>query len=252
MTFLAFAAALVIGQQPAPAPDRSGESELRRILTWAKNLNNAHVVIFTSARDTAQSLMYPGFRIDLWMSGDKFRLETATMWDAGTMVVCDGTTVLSDSKSEYEPAVVDAAKGSVLATLAEVKVEADDLSAFFMLMKGPDGLDKLVDKTSSVVATGKGDSEVLTFSGKKLGGVRLVYHEEGKQPVVDRIEYDNKAYLEEQAKKYPEWVDPPDPGTLTRNDIVFATDRPSASLFDARPAKGRTFEDKRAKKGKAS
>jgi hypothetical protein len=164
-------------------------------------------------------------------------------------VVCDGSSVMSDNNYEWDPVVIASAKAGVLASLKQVKVETADLSPFFMLMEGPGALDSLADKTSPIKLEVKGSGKVLEFNGKKLGGVRLFFHEEGKSPVVDRIDYDNRTALEEQAKKFPEWMDPPDPGTLTRNDIVLATDRPSAGMFEAKPAKGRAFEDKRGKKG---
>jgi hypothetical protein len=249
MPFLAVATALSFLQQPpATLPDRSGERDLKRVLAWAKGLDDTHVVIFKSSREKELSPMYPDSRIDLWLAGPKFRLETSNMWDGGMAVACDGSSVLSDTNYEWDPAVIVSAKGGVIGSLAQAKVETDDLSPFFAMMKGPESLDALVDKASPIKEEEKGSDRVISFNGKKLGGMRLYCHGEGKTLILDRIEYDNRAALDEQAKKFPEWIDPPDPGTLTRHDIVLATDKPGSGFFDVRPAKGRNFEDRRAKK----
>lgn len=253
MSLIAFATAALIFQAPPPAaPDRSGEPALRKVFSWAKGLNNVHVVVLKKTRDSISTPMYPDIRIDLWLSGPKFRLETSGYWGDGSLVVSDGVTAMSDSNDESQPAVIADAKGSALATLADLKVSADDLSPLFALMSGPDQVDKLIEKTSAIKEDGnKSGEHMIEFSCKKLGNVKLQYHDDREGSVLDRIEFDNLLWLQEQHEKFPDWYDEPDPGTMTRNDVVILTEKIKDSLFDPKPAKGRAFEDRRKKSGKA-
>lgn len=251
MSLAAFAAILSIGLQgQAPAPDRSGETAFRQILKWAKGLDNVHIVIAKSYRESAKMPFYPDSRVDLWLSGSRFRYETSGYWGDGQVVVSDGTSVLNDSMSEYEPAVMADAKGSALSTLKELKIEVDDVSPLFTLMAGPEQIDKIVEKTAFIrQEPDHGDEKAVAFAHKKLGTVRLNYHLVRGMPLLDRIDFDNMPVLKEQAKANPEWADEPDPGTLNRHDILLDSSRPSGDLFQVKPAKGREVVDKRKKKG---
>src|SRR4051812_33057691 len=115
MSLIAFAAAAVMFQAAPPAPDRSGEPALRKILAWAKGLDNVHLVILKKTRDAATNPMYPDTRVDLWLAGPKFRLETSGYWGDGSVAVSDGTAALWDMNDESQPAIVSDAKASPLA-----------------------------------------------------------------------------------------------------------------------------------------
>lgn len=250
MPFIALAACLTFGVQakpPVSAPDRSGEPVLRTILAWAQGLDNVHLVIGTESRDTGHEPMYPGERIDVWLSGSKFRVERSNYWGDGSYVVSDGKTVLSDSESEDSPAILTNAKGNLLATYADLKVSTEDLSPFFELMSGPSQLDELVEKTATIkLEPDQGDEKIVSFQHKKLGTERLYYHLVKGTPQLDRLEYDNLPEMKELFKANPDFADDPDPGMLTRHSFFIAADRPSLSLFDTRPPKGRGFRDNRA------
>jgi hypothetical protein len=247
MSLAALAATICMGIQ-APL-DRSGEPALKLILGWAKGLDNAHVVILKTYRDTTGAPIYPDLRIDLWLSGPKFRYETSGYWGDAQFVASDGATVINDPQSEYEPAVVADAKGSALATLADLKLGPDEMTPFFTLMNGPEQLDKLVEKTAAIKleAVGSGEKMVL-FTNKKLGNVHLSYHELRGGVQLDRIDYDNMPFLQEQHDKNPEDYDAPDPGILYRHDIIVEFRKPDDSIFQPKAAKGREVVDKRAKK----
>jgi hypothetical protein len=235
---------------PVTPPDRSGESALRQILTWAKSLDNVHIAINKLTREKDGAPMYPDTRVDIWLSGAKFRLETSGYWGDGSAVTSDGVSVLSDSMNESDPAILAEAKGRPLPTLIELKVALDEMSPLFAFMAGPEQLEKLVEKTAAIKLEPELEGEKrISFQNKKLGGVILYYHEVKRGIMLDRIDFDNKVWLEEQYKKYPEWWDPPQPGALTRNDIAISFEKPSGSLFGIKPPKGRKFEDKRKKKG---
>lgn len=248
MPFIALAACLTIGiQAKPPAPDRSGEPALRKILDWAKGLDNVHLVINTEARDTGHDAMYPGDRIDVWLSGARFRVERANYWGYGSYVVSDGKTVLSDSESEDDPAILTNAKGGLLATYAELKMSTEDMSPFFELMNGPSQFEKLVEKTAEIKQEpDQGDEKVVSLQHKKLGTERLYYHLVKGAPQLDRLEYDNLPAMKEMYKANPDFADQPDPGMLTRHSFYIADDRPAISLFDTRPPKGRGFRDNRS------
>ncbi|HVT12994.1 MAG TPA: hypothetical protein VHE55_12085 [Fimbriimonadaceae bacterium] len=245
MPLTAFAAFLTLAAQAnPPAQDRSGEPALRQIMTWAKALDNVHFVIETEARDTGHDPMYPGERVDVWISGSKFRIEHSNYWGYDSYVVSDGSTVLSDSESESDPALLANAKEGLLATYADLKMSLDDISPFFALMEGPSKLDSLVEKTAAIkLEPGRGDEKVLSFEHKKLGTERLYYHQSNGSVQLDMLEYDNLPATQEQYKSNSEWMDPPDPGMLTRNTFYFDNHKPSPSLFDTKPPKGRQFND---------
>lgn len=253
MALAPLAASILLGfQSPAAAPpDRSGEAAFKKILTWAKGLDKTHLIILPEQRDSAIGAMYPGSRIDLWLDGNKFRLETSGMWGDGSLVVSDGESVLSDSFSDYEAVNIANAKGGLLTTMSEIKQPLADRSPFFALMAGPEEIDKLVEKTASIKQEpDRADEKAISYPSKKLGSVRLLYHEEKGKDLLDAFEYDNLPSAEEDYKKFPEWMDPPEPGMLTRHRIVITTDRPSSAVFKVQVPKGREVEDKRAKKGK--
>jgi hypothetical protein len=232
------------------APDRSGEGELRKILVWAKSLDNVHVIILKASRESSVTPMYPDSRIDVWLAGPRFRVETSDGWGGGSELISDGSTVLSDSHSEWEAAIVSKAKGSLLATYDDLKVKTDDMSPFFGLLGGSGQLDKLADKGTAIrQEPDHGGEKVVSIAHKKLGAERFFYHEEKGSPVLDRIEFDNIPATLDLYREHPEWeADPPDPGSLTRHEILIERQRPNDSLFVTTPPKGREVKDERKKK----
>lgn len=222
---------------------------MRRILTWASSLDNAHLVVFTLSRESADSMLYPGSRIDIWLQKPKFRVETSNEWGSGSVVVSDGNSVLSDFQSEWEPAVMMNAKANLLDTYAVLKISPDDMSPFFLFMKGPSGLDQIAAKDSAVVLEpDRGSEHVLSIAHKKLGTERLYFHDEKGMAVLDRLEFDNLPFYRQLFKDNPDW-DEPDAGRLERHEIYVAADKPARDFFVVKAPNGRVVRDERTKKG---
>jgi hypothetical protein len=251
MVFVAAIAAFIFGFQakaPTTPPDRSGEPALKEILSWAKALDGVHIIVLKQTRDTAETPFYPDDRVDFWRSGRKFRVEISGYWGDSSYAVSDGKAFLSDSQSEYDPAVIAEAKESMLDSYASIKKTTEDLSPFFDLMAGPEALDKVVDKTAAIKKeANQGDDELVSYETKKLGSVRLFYREKKGSVELDRLEYDDFALQMEEYKKDPENNDLPDPGALNRHEIIVVRETPPSSLFDVKPPKGREVMDKRKK-----
>lgn len=249
LTALACLTMAAQGKPSAPPPDRSGKPALLELIDGCRKLDRVHLVILKSARESDRQPFYPDTRIDLWLASPRFRLESSNMWEAGTVLVSDGSSALSDSNSDSSSVVVTHAKGSLLGTAEALKFTLDDYGPFFALLKDPAKLDEWVDKAQPIVCRRNRDgTRTLSFSGTRMGSVTIECFSTRAGWMPRSIDYDNLPILVELHQNNPEWADEPAKGAMTRCEILIADGRPDRRLFEVRPAKGRIVDDQRRTK----
>lgn len=247
MLTLAFVAPL---QEAKPTPDRSGEPVLKQIMESAAKLRGLHVVISIASRVSKNAVLEPSQTVTLLFDGgNRFNISQTGVWGDGSRFVSDGTTLLIDRMDESASVTLKKAAKSVFESDEGLASEGDP---FVYLLAGPSTLDKIVAKDGFIRAFDpSGPEKAVQYKSAKKGTMMLFYLENDKQMLVRRIEYDNKDWLEEQHKRFPDWMDKPDePLTMLSFNYLSVNGRLPKWAFDTSPPKGMAVVDQRPKQGR--
>jgi hypothetical protein len=242
---------LAFASQDAPPPhERSGEPSLRKLLEHCGAIRDLHVEIIVSSRETKGRPFYPSRQLELiYASPTNFRVTLSTMWGDAAEYRCSGTALLRDPMDDSAAATLTDAENAIHQCHADLGANGQAGAAFYYFLAGAKSFEQLVALESGIRQLPKqGGLEGLEFGSKLFGKMRVFYSSTRGRLTVRRIEYDNMEHRREEAKKNPEWVEPPqDP--LDVEDIVYVSmgKQAPSSNFDTAPRPGLKVEDKRKK-----
>jgi hypothetical protein len=223
-------------EKPAP-PDRSGEPILKQIIGAMSGLKDAELHITTGTRSYKGQTYEADKSIILYVGGGaRFQWILGSVWGDSGRFVSDGSTLMIDRMDEDRRVILKAAP----ANLASDPAIAELADPFVYLFAGEKALEKLVAKDGFVR---KLDGAVQ-FKSPQRGTVTLFYDKDFR---VSRVEFDNRDWLEEQHKKFPDWWDAPD-DPMTVQAVTYRFGRLPVWAFDVRPPAGFAVQDERKKK----
>jgi hypothetical protein len=253
MHVLSILASILISQgqgaapQPKPAPDRSGEAELKRVMDATAAMRNVRIRLVSSSRETLDGVWYPDGDVNVWfIEPNRFRIEAMDTWGDGFTVICDGKALLKDGLAEWEPAT--------LANLPKSLVEAEPQLAWngsrggplFYFLDGSRTLDTMASKDGDIKQlTPEGGFKRIEFHHAIGGNVVVFYNEEVKNPVVSRFEFDKLPHLKAMHQQFPDWYGQPQE-PLTRQWVAIQPiGKLESWVLDVRGSKGRVVKDVR-------
>lgn len=239
-----------LAQEAAPAVDRSGEPALKRLLESMAALGPTTMDVYVSSRNSEAEPFFSAVDFELCTDGKgRFRLTTSSMWGDGARFVSDGKTLMKDALDLSVGATLWTVGASVFDASDELAPKGDFGFVALYLIQGPGALERIAPKECPVRWV-EAPEPHLVLEKSPWGKLSIYVSEEKGRWRASRIEYDNWAAKERVHELYPEWVDPPQPGTLDVQRIVYRRAKFDRNTFRAEPAAGLAVDDRRKKDAK--
>jgi hypothetical protein len=238
-------------QEPVPPPpDRSGEAELRQIMRAMGSLRDVAILVDVHSREHGSAPLFwsKGVRFDF---AGKYRYRAYHMdgWGDGKLIIRNGKELLIDSLDFTQSVILKTATDKFWEDESNLAAGGDQATVLFYLLNGEAVFDELVGKDGSVsLIDPAGPLKGVKVQGKPFGEVTILYEESDKSMLVRSIAYDNWTFKENLHKRWPEWVDPPQVGTLDLELVTYLRNaRFGKNWFSTATPKGMTLDDRRKK-----
>lgn len=248
---------LVIAAQDKPAappPDRSAEPMLKAMLAemGKPGLVGAHVTV--ESRESGARPFYPARQCSiLWYGGSAYQFDFTGYWGDAIRYVRLYETFMIDPLDFTQPVTLKDGDKEIWELDEQLAAAGGWSLVTTYLLGGEKALDKLAPKEASIVAVDPaGPLKGIEVKGSPFGTLTLLVDEKGKQNVVVEARYDNWTSKEKFYKQFPEWVDPPQVGTLDVEHIKFGWSEGrhvrASKMVSVDPPKGMKVDDQRKKK----
>lgn len=245
----ALAAAFLTTLAPFSAPDRSGEAALKELLSSMATVRGARIVVSQSSRETDKDDFFAGNQADiLWDGPKRFRFALSNMWGDGSLFVGRETETIRDPLDLSQAMTIRDLGETVNGSVPELALKGDWQVVLVYFLDGAKSLDKLAPADSSVrVAVA---DRAIEIDKSPFGKLTVYWARTKGRLLVDRLEFDNWDSKVEVHKKYPDWVDMPQKGTLDVESIRYLGlgQKFDNRLFETKPPKGMSTTDERKKK----
>lgn len=205
-------------------------------------LKDVRLRVAVEGRDDAKSSLYLGRIFDVrWGSQNRFRIGIDDYWGDSREYVCDGKTVMRDFRNLDTGVELTKFQKSAIDSVPDLAARGSYALATLYLLGGKQMVSMLAPPDASVVSA----ENRITIVGSPFGQITIHYAKYGDKLKATRIEYDNRPWKQSMFEQYPEWWDPPSPGTLDVETISWLRTGVGRNPFQIKPPKGLPVSDLR-------
>lgn len=209
-------------------------------------------VVTINSREAGDAPFFPGnqFRIGQ-QKPNQFRMSMSNHWGDGFAYISDGKTFMIDPLDLEQAIVLKEAGAAPWDAEPSLMPGRDNATVFLLVATGERALTLLAEKEAAVTTFDPGKGRTgIRIKGKAFGTADLIAEKVQGRLMLVESRYDNLAQKQSAHDRWPEWVGPPQAGTLDIESVDYVSVGRTipADLLDTRPPKGIRVDDQRPPK----